>query len=121
MKVTLLNDSFPPVIDGVANAVTNYASILTRTGRAEVMVGTPAYPGTDYSVYPYPVIAYQSFNTPDITAGYRAGNPFQIRSVSKLSKFEPDIIHVHCPAASAILGRLLRKETNAPIVFTYHT
>ena len=121
MKVILLNDSFPPVIDGVANAVVNYASILTRTGRAEVMVGTPAYPGTDYSAYPYKVIAYQSFNTPEITAGYRAGNPFSISSVSKLSKFEPDIIHVHCPAASAVLGRMLRKETHAPIVFTYHT
>ncbi|MBP0972658.1 MAG: glycosyltransferase [Oscillospiraceae bacterium] len=121
MKVILLNDSFPPVIDGVANAVVNYASILTSTKRADVMVGTPAYPGTDYSVYPYSVIAYQSFHTPDFTAGYRAGNPFVIKSVSKMAKFSPDIIHVHCPAASAILGRILRKETGAPIVFTYHT
>jgi hypothetical protein len=29
MNVVLLNDSFPPVIDGVATAVTNYANILT--------------------------------------------------------------------------------------------
>ena len=28
MKVTLLNDSFPPVIDGVANVVMNYAELL---------------------------------------------------------------------------------------------
>ena len=30
LKVCLMNDSFPPAIDGVANAVTNYADIITR-------------------------------------------------------------------------------------------
>ena len=28
LSVCLLNDSFPPVIDGVANAVLNYARII---------------------------------------------------------------------------------------------
>ena len=28
LKVGLLNDSFPPMIDGVANATFNYASII---------------------------------------------------------------------------------------------
>lgn len=121
MKVALLNDSFPPLIDGVATAVTNYASIMTASGRAEVIVATPKYPGTDYTVYPYRVVPYQSFNTPEIAAGYRAGNPFKMKAMSELSKFSPDIIHVHCPAASAILGRMLRDETHAPIIFTYHT
>ena len=121
MNVVLLNDSFPPVIDGVATAVTNYASILTETGRAKVMVGTPRYPGVDYSVYPYEVVAYSSLDTPKVAAGYRAGNPINFKALSKLSKFQPDIIHVHCPAASAILGRILRNETHAPIIFTYHT
>ena len=38
MKVTLLNDSFPPVIDGVANVVMNYAKILQEEKLADVMV-----------------------------------------------------------------------------------
>ena len=121
MNVVLLNDSFPPVIDGVATAVTNYANILTETGRAKVMVGTPRYPGVDYSKYPYEVVAYHSLDTPNIAAGYRAGNPLNFKALSKLSKFQPDIIHVHCPAASAIMGRILREETHAPLIFTYHT
>ena len=29
-NVCLLNDSFPPLIDGVANAVVNYADILLK-------------------------------------------------------------------------------------------
>ena len=40
MRIVLLNDSFPPVIDGVANVVVNYASILTRHGH-QVVVATP--------------------------------------------------------------------------------
>jgi len=121
MKVCLLNDSFPPIIDGVATTVTNYANIMTESGKAKVLVGTPRYPDADYSGYPYKVVPYQSFDTPDIADGYRAGNPLAIRSVNEMAEFAPDIIHVHCPAVSAIMGRILRNETNAPIIFTYHT
>ena len=73
MNICLLNDSFPPVIDGVATAVTNYARILTETRRARVMVGTPRYPGADYSGYPYEVVPYSSHDTTRLAAGYRAG------------------------------------------------
>ena len=120
MRICLLNDSFPPVLDGVANVVTNYAEQLTRGG-VPVIVGTPRYPGTDYSAYPYPVAAYQSFDTAALASGYRAGNPFSARDLAELSAFAPDLIHTHCPASSTTLARLLRAETGAPVVFTYHT
>ena len=58
MKVCLLNDSFAPVIDGVVNVVMNYADHLIRDHGAEVIVGTPQYPGADYSGYPYKVVPY---------------------------------------------------------------
>lgn len=118
MKVCLLNDSFPPVIDGVATAVTNYASILTETGRAQIVVGTPRCPGADYGSYPYRVVTYPSVGALD---GYRAGNPLAIKPISQLSQFDPDIIHVHCPVMSAVVGRIIRNETYAPLIFTYHT
>ena len=36
-SICLINDSFPPVTDGVANAVVNYAKNLTQEiGRAHV-------------------------------------------------------------------------------------
>ena len=120
MKVCLLNDSFPPVIDGVANTVKNYARVLTDCGN-DVEVGTPRYPGTDYSGYPYSVVPYQSFNTTHIVNGYRAGNPFSVTAIEELASFKPDIIHSHCPFSSTIMARILRNETAAPIIFTYHT
>ena len=57
MEICLLNDSFPPVIDGVANTVMNYARILTENLGANVVVGTPRYPDADYENYPYKVVA----------------------------------------------------------------
>ena len=120
MNVCLLNDSFPPVIDGVANTVMNYAKILTAQGD-QALVGTPRYPDADYSVYPYQVIPYQSFDTEAIVNGYRTGNPLSMEAVGQMAAFQPDIIHSHCPAASTIMARVLRNETDAPIVFTYHT
>lgn len=121
MKVCLLNDSFPPVIDGVVNVVMNYAEILQKEGLAQVVVGTPKYPDTDYSVYPYRVIPYQSFNTTKIVKGYRAGNPFDFSELREMAEFGPDVIHSHCPVASTIMARTLRHKTQAPLILTYHT
>lgn len=118
MRIALLNDSFPPVIDGVANVVTNYASILRKSGH-DVTVATPEYPGVTDD-YPYPVIRYASLNTTSLV-GYRAGYPFSARAVQALDQFAPDILHTHCPVASTLLARTARESTRAPIVFTYHT
>ena len=121
MKVCLLNDSFPPVIDGVANVVMNYAKIMTEQNLADVMVGTPRYPDANYDSYPYPVVPFQSFDTTGIVSGYRAGNPFDMKACQELIDFEPDIIHTHCPVISTLVARIIRNKTKAPIVFTYHT
>lgn len=121
MKVTLLNDSFPPVIDGVANVVLNYGRILQTEHLADVMVATPKYPDTDYSQYPYRVVPYQSFDTTKIVKGYRAGNPLDFLELKDLADYRPDIIHTHCPVSSTYVARMLRQKVDAPIVFTYHT
>ena len=121
MNVCLLNDSFPPVIDGVANAVLNYASVLNSMEGTNVVVGTPEYPDADYSSYPYKVIPYSSYDTTAIISGYRAGNPLAMEAINGIKELSPDIIHTHCPVASTVMARILRKETDAPIVFTYHT
>ncbi len=121
MNICLLNDSFPPVIDGVANVVMNYGRVMAQELGDNVVVGTPKYPDASYEGYPYRVIPYPSFDTTDFVSGYRTGNPLAIREIAQMAEFKPDIIHTHCPAASAIMARILRKETGAPIIFTYHT
>ncbi len=118
LRVVLLNDSFPPVIDGVANVILNYARILTELGM-EVIVATPEYPGVK-DEYPFEVIRYKSIDTTKLV-GYRTGYPFDAETLHRIETFMPDIIHTHCPVVSAILARVLRKITGAPMIFTYHT
>ena len=118
MNVCLLNDSFPPTIDGVANAVVNYAGII-QGELGNVLVATPDYPDVE-DRYPYPVVRYRSMDTTKLV-GYRAGYPFSVRALSQVRDFRPDIIHSHCPVISQILARMLRDRLDVPIVFTYHT
>ena len=121
MKVCLLNESFPPVIDGVVNVLMNYANYMMKDYGADIEVGTPRYPDGKYDEYPYKVVAYPSFDTAAQTNGYRTGNPLVGKEVSMLADFRPDIIHSHGPASATVVARLLREMTGAPIVFTYHT
>ena len=102
MKVCLLNESFPPVIDGVVNVMMNYAKYMMRDFGAKIEVGTPEYPDGKYSEYPYKVVAYPSFDTAEQANGYRTGNPLVGKAVSELADFGPDIIHSHCPATATV-------------------
>ena len=119
LNVCLINDSFPPAIDGVANAVTNYAQIINKGyGRAAVV--TPFYPDADDSAFAFPVIRYPSVDTTK-AVGYRAGIPFSPEVMNRLEGENFNLIHSHCPITSTILARSLRDRIHVPLVFTYHT
>ena len=117
--ICLLNDSFPPVIDGVANAVVNYAkNIEAHHGHA--VVATPSVPGAKDEGYDFPVIRYPSIDTRKLV-GYVTGYPFSPETARRLQDEHTALLHTHCPIASAILARELRDVLNTPLVLTYHT
>ncbi len=119
LNVCLLNDSFAPVIDGVANAVTNYAEVISR-GLGSATVVTPANPDADDD-FEFDVVRYRSMGITKKLCGYRAGYPFSSSALDELGAEDFDILHTHCPFASAVMGRVLREKTNVPLVMTYHT
>ena len=120
LKIGLLNDSFPPTIDGVANTVKAYADILSE-GCDEPVVITPKYPHV-HDDYNYKVYRYSSIPT-DKLLGYRAGNPFSPITISDLNLENFDLLHVHCPFASAVLASSIRtfSKKKIPLILTYHT
>ena len=118
-SICLVNDSFPPVIDGVSNAVVNYAGILHARGD-HVSVVTPAVPDADDSQFPFEVVRYPSIDLTRLV-GYRAGFPFSAQTLERLEQERFDLIHCHCPITSAMLSRSLREQNGAPLVLTYHT
>lgn len=71
MNICLLNDSFPPQIDGVANTVVNYAQILKKHGH-EPIVATPHIPGGEEDEkYDFPILRYPGIDVRD-KVGYVA-------------------------------------------------
>lgn len=119
LKVCLLNDSFPPLIDGVGNAVVNYARNIQKNGGSPTVV-TPFYPSVSDGDFEFPIVRYPSVNMTKLF-GYRAGFPFDIPILKELNGYNFDIIHSHCPIASTMLARSLREISGPPLVFTYHT
>lgn len=119
LNVCLVNDSFPPEIDGVANAVTNYAALING-GLGAATVVTPSNPEADDTAFPFPVCRYPSLDTTRLV-GYRAGLPFSPEIQNSLEGDGFDIIHSHCPISSTLLARLLRERIDVPLVMTYHT
>lgn len=117
--ICLLNDSFPPLIDGVANAVVNYAKNI-EANHGHAVVATPAYPEADDSGFDFPVLRYPSIDTRKLV-GYVAGYPFSPETARRLRDEHTALLHTHCPVASAILARELRDVLDTPLVLTYHT
>lgn len=117
INVGLFNDSFLPTIDGVANCVKNYADII-NDGLGKAAVITPEYPNV-IDDYDYPVFRYSSVKFKG-RMPYRVGNPFSPSTILELKKQKFDILHVHCPFASAVLAQEI-KNKRTPTIFTYHT
>lgn len=119
-KVGLFNDSFPPTIDGVANAVLNYANIINKNFGTSVVV-TPKYPNV-VDNYDFEVFRYHSAKlSHDIP--YRIGNPLSPSTIRDIVKLDLDIMHVHCPFSSSVLANevSLLSKRKIPTVLTYHT
>ncbi|HBT64689.1 MAG TPA: glycosyl transferase [Ruminococcaceae bacterium] len=118
LKIGQFNDSFPPTIDGVAQAVKNYASVLHEK-HCDVTVVTPEYKGV-VDNYPFEVFRYQSIPL-DKRIGYRAGNPFNIETLIRLRHKHFNLMHVHAPFASSVLVQNINRMPKVPVVLTYHT
>lgn len=118
LNVCLVNDSFPPSIDGVANTVFNYASIIEKK-YGHAIVSTPYYPDIKDN-YDFEVLRYASVDTTSLV-GYRAGMPLDLKYLQQFAGRNVDIIHSHCPIASNYMARIMRDTIKKPLVFTYHT
>ncbi|MBQ9421139.1 MAG: glycosyltransferase, partial [Lachnospiraceae bacterium] len=117
--ICLMNDSFPPQLDGVANTVSNYASIIEKKLGHSVVV-TPEFPDKHDDRFGFPIIRFPSLDARWFI-GYMAGIPFSPNVARQLKGEKVALMHCHCPAAAMVLARQLRSSVDVPVVFTYHT
>ena len=120
LNVALLNDSFPPAIDGVANAVVNYAENIHKKYGTPTVI-TPKYPHI-IDNYPYEVFRYSSAKM-TVKMPFRVGNPFSPILLNELRPKNFDLLHVHSPFASSVLAReiSIQRKGQIPTILTYHT
>ena len=121
MKLTvgLLNDSFPPTTDGVSTTIFNYAKIIHRDLGKSIVI-TPKVPGAPEDNYPFEVFRYKSFPFSK-KDDYRMGYPLLKKDIDEMASRNFDILHVHCPLASGVFARMIKRRHKIPIVVTYHT
>ena len=117
--ICLLNDSFPPTIDGVANAVLNYAGIIEESYGHSIVV-TPYVSEADDSSYPFDVVRYPSIDTRKLF-GYVTGYPFSPDAAHTIEEQHAEVLHTHCPVTSCLLARQLAQSMQIPLIMTYHT
>lgn len=119
LRIGLFNDSFPPYIDGVAQAVINYATVFQKK-YCDVTVVTPDHPKADDTAFPFDVFRYSSFSVGK-RIGYRAGNPFSPSAIRDLRAKSFDLLHVHAPFISSTIAARCNPKHRKPVIVTYHT
>ncbi len=119
MIIGQFSDSFPPIADGVARVVKNYA-LWQNTNDDTCYVVTPGVPGNNYD-YPFQVLTYNSFSIP-FKRNYRTGIPQLDRHFCHaLKEIKFDVIHSHSPFPTGELGRKIAYEQGIPFVATLHS
>ena len=119
-NIGLFNESFPPVMDGVAVCVENYARWMQeKVGGVSVV--TPRNPGADYSGKPYEVLDYMSvpvpFRAPYVT-GISEIDPAFMRQLLK-RRFK--IVHAHSPFVCGMTAARVARLQKIPLVATFHS
>lgn len=119
-NIGLFNESFPPVMDGVAICVENYAHWMQeRVGGVSVI--TPRNPGADYSDKHYEVLDYLSVPVP-FRAPYVTGiSEIDPAFMKQLLKRRFKIVHAHSPFVCGLTAARVARLQRIPLVATFHS
>lgn len=121
MSFTLgqFNESFPPIMDGVANVVNNYAYWLNKKyGRCYVIAPyVPNYKDNE----DFDVLRYASIPVPG-RHPYRAGIPYTTYDFrNKLESIPFQLVHAHSPFSAGQIALRISKQRKIPLVASFHT
>jgi glycosyltransferase involved in cell wall biosynthesis len=119
LRIGLFSDSYPPIMDGVALTVKNYAYWLNKTNNPSCVV-TPEFPGyTDNDEFP--VLRY--FSAPIIMREpYRIGLPKLDRRINHaMNKMSLNLVHAHSPFSAGSLALHTARKNHIPMIATFHS
>lgn len=121
MRIAYFSDTFLPKIDGVVVSLVNFSAELGKRGHS-VKIFCPS-PGRgkkiDWRAKNVDLFSVASLPVP-IYPEIRLGAPTP-RSLIRLRKFKPDVIHLKTPAFMGLDGLLGGKALGVPIIGTFNT
>lgn len=119
MKVLITTDWYAPVINGVVTSVLNLERELRKKGHEVKILTLARGPHSYISENVYYV---GSFSAGAVYPDARIKIPLHSHLIiSRLIKWNPDIIHSQCEFSTFLAAKKIAKTLNIPIVHTYHT
>lgn len=119
MIIGLFNDSYPPVVDGVARVVLNYAKELEARGDTCYVI-TPEIPGTA-EIHKHNLLTFKSLPAPG-RKEYRFGlGTMDLSFWNQVKDIPFDILHSHSPFSAHYVAGVLAKRKGIPLVSTFHS
>ena len=117
--IGLFNDCFPPIMDGVSVATSNYAYWLDKKGEDVCVITPTAASYTDNEAYP--IYRYVSMPIP-MRKPYRMGFPrIDWPFHRQIDSIDFDLLHAHCPFSSGQLAMSIAHDRHVPLVATFHS
>lgn len=118
MKILLVTASYRPSINGVAISVSNLKQSLEALGH-KILVLAPQ--NKEVKGREAGIVRYPSIDNPLIKDYPIPITPLTLKSFKRVTKFKPDIVHVHHPFHIGFMSYLFAQTMKIPLVFTYHT
>lgn len=116
MRIAVFAESYPPVVNGAATAISLLVGALRE--RHEVIVYAPGYPG--HRDRDEDVRRFRSFRLPP-EPQYPLAVPFSRRLFREFMQARFDLVHTHSPFTLGQVGRRWAARARIPAVITYHT
>lgn len=125
LKIVFFTDTFLPQINGVVSAVINSTNGLSALGHEVLIVAPKAKLLKEKHIKKYPDLNTEILQLPSMPAilypGFRISFPYLPRTIKKIQKFQPDIIHFHTPLTLGMEAILIAKTLEKPLIGTFHT
>lgn len=118
MKILITTDLYVPSVNGVVTSVVNLTKELMGLGH-DVRVLTLSKCNKSYKEDN--VIYIGSISANRIYPGARIALTYDNEYIEELKRWNPDVIHSQCEFSTFRMALNIARETNSPIVHTYHT
>lgn len=117
MNIGIFTDCYFPQINGVVSSVMTLRDELVKRGHhvTIITVKVPGHVDTTPDIIRIQSIPFSKWNE------FRIGVPVYVSIYRKIKALKLDLIHTHTEVSVGMVGRIMARRLNIPVIHTYHT